>query len=166
VAATGATTTTTAARQLLCGCPRFRGEWEHIPVFVWRARCAAWPVVTPPSTQKQNTSKCEYELSRRNACSVPCRANRFGPMGMISELPGAVCLPIPPRGAPLVDMREPSSSTTDQPRTKSQECDVPRPGCFNGVGCKRGGPRTSWIEGQTELPAPAPRAKEVARNST
>jgi hypothetical protein len=40
VAATGATATTTAARQLPRGRSRFRGEWEHTPVFFWRA-CAA-----------------------------------------------------------------------------------------------------------------------------
>jgi hypothetical protein len=36
VAATGATTTTTAARQLVRGRSRFRGEWEHIPCFFSR----------------------------------------------------------------------------------------------------------------------------------
>jgi hypothetical protein len=38
-----------AARQLLRGNPRFRGECEHIPVGFWRAHCAASPVVTAPS---------------------------------------------------------------------------------------------------------------------
>jgi hypothetical protein len=46
VAATGVTATTAAARQLLRGRPRFRGEWEQIPVVFWRAHCAASPVVT------------------------------------------------------------------------------------------------------------------------
>jgi hypothetical protein len=43
VAATGATMTTTAARQLLRGRSPFRGEWEHIPcsLFGERMRCAA-----------------------------------------------------------------------------------------------------------------------------
>jgi hypothetical protein len=40
------------------------------------------------------TSK--YELSKRNAYSMPCRASLFEPMGMASELLGAV-LPTPPR---------------------------------------------------------------------
>jgi hypothetical protein len=63
---------------------------------------------------------------------MPCRANRFEPMGMTSELLGVV-LPVLPSEWPLVDMQEPSWSTTEQPRTKSPECDAPRPGCFNGV---------------------------------
>jgi hypothetical protein len=62
------------------------------------------------------------------------RANRFEPMGIISQLPGAMCNGTDPPERPLVDTQESSWSTTDQPRTKSPECDAPRPGCFNGVG--------------------------------
>jgi hypothetical protein len=51
--------------------------------------------------------KIRTELEKRVlACSVPCRANRFELMGMISELPGAV-LPIPPRGPSSIYMQEP-----------------------------------------------------------
>jgi hypothetical protein len=40
-----------------------------------------------------------------------------------------------PPERPLVDTQESSWSTTDQPRTKSPECDASRPGCcFHGVG--------------------------------
>jgi hypothetical protein len=54
VVAAGATATTIAARQLLCGRSRFRGEWGHAPVFLWRESCAAWPRVTalPPKTPR------------------------------------------------------------------------------------------------------------------
>jgi hypothetical protein len=45
VAATRASImTTTAARQLLCGCSRFRGEWGHIPV----GQLWDWAAQNPP----------------------------------------------------------------------------------------------------------------------
>jgi hypothetical protein len=45
--------------------------------------------------------------------------------------------PGPKRGPDLAAPRRYARAfvqATDQPRTKSPECDAPRPGCFNGVG--------------------------------
>jgi hypothetical protein len=77
------------------------------------------------------TSK--YELSERNAYSMPCRANLFEPMGMTSELLGAVLRVTDPPERPPTDVQVSSCSTTDHPRTKSPECGAPRLGCFDGV---------------------------------
>jgi hypothetical protein len=69
--ATGATATTTAARQLLRGRSLFRGEWGAHPVFFWWAHCAASPLVTFPS----NYSASWLPEVRGRACAQAASAS-------------------------------------------------------------------------------------------
>jgi hypothetical protein len=79
----------------------------------------------------------------------------------------------PPAERPLVNTQESSWSTTDQPRTKSPECDASRPGCFHGVvtpwhapWCKKEKAQKPYYGSRERTELLAPRANEVAINST
>jgi hypothetical protein len=87
----------------------------------------------------RTSCQLSYELEKREARAL-CHVGTVGwPSSAILRAHGydiraTGCGVTYPPERPLVDMQEPSWSTTEQPRTKSPELDAPRPGCYNGVG--------------------------------
>jgi hypothetical protein len=83
---------------------RFGGSSLEIQALGGEARCTTrlwvfgslasdWLLALPLQLQRPHI---RLSTVQRNAYSMPCRANRFEPMGMTSEMLGAM-LPIPPR---------------------------------------------------------------------